>query len=169
MIDGQEGTELAYDHWLAGAPGAKRVLKDRLGRISTGRREHYAAAPRPRPCAEYRFARSSTLRTANCWPRFNVTKARSGSIVVLDIATGEVLAMVNQPSYNPNNRAGSPVSSFRNRALTDIFEPGSSIKPLVVAAALESGLFNRAYAGGYASRHDSCRQQDASATSAILD
>ena len=68
-------------------------------------------------------------------------KAESGSIVLLDVQTGEVLAMVNQPTYNPNDRAQYSAERYRNRAITDIFEPGSSIKPLVLAAALESGRY----------------------------
>jgi len=67
--------------------------------------------------------------------------ARSGSVVILDIKTGEVLAMVNQPTYNPNDRSQFVAERYRNRAITDIFEPGSSIKPLIVAAALESGQY----------------------------
>lgn len=139
--NGQEGTELAFDHWLAGAPGAKRVLKDRLGRSV---QDVESIAP-PRPGRDLALSidlRIQYLAYRELLAAIQRHEARSGSVVVLDIASGEVLAMVNQPSYNPNNRAGSPVSSFRNRALTDIFEPGSSIKPLVVAAALESGLFN---------------------------
>ena len=68
-------------------------------------------------------------------------EATAGSVVLLDVASGEVLAMVNQPSFNPNDRAQLKVSDYRNRAVTDIFEPGSSFKPLVVAAALESGRY----------------------------
>jgi cell division protein FtsI (penicillin-binding protein 3) len=68
-------------------------------------------------------------------------KAESGSVVVLDVKTGEILAMVNQPSYNPNDRSQYSAERYRNRAITDIFEPGSSIKPLIMAAALESGRY----------------------------
>ncbi len=137
---GQEGSELAFDHWLAGEPGAKRVLKDRLGRSV----QDVESITPPRPGQDLMLSidlRIQYLAYRELLGAIQRHEGRSGSIVVLDIKTGEVLAMVNQPSYNPNNRAGSPVSSFRNRALTDIFEPGSSIKPLVVAAALESGLF----------------------------
>lgn len=136
---GQEGLELAYDHWLRGEPGAKRVLKDRLGRSV----EDLESIKPPRPGKDlvtsldlgiqylaYRELKASIQRN----------NARSGSVVVLDVATGEVLAMVNQPSYNPNDRAQYSVSRYRNRAVTDILEPGSSFKPFVVAAALESGM-----------------------------
>ncbi len=137
---GQEGLELAFDQWLSGTRGSKRVLKDRLGRtikdvesikppnagqdleVSLDMRIQYLA---------YRELKSAVARL----------KARSGSVVVLDVNTNEVLAMVNRPSYNPNNRGDSPVAYFRNRAVTDIFEPGSSFKPLIVAAALESGTY----------------------------
>jgi cell division protein FtsI (penicillin-binding protein 3) len=137
---GQEGLELAYDKWLAGEPGSKRVIKDRLGRIvedvesirptrpgknlvlSIDRRLQYLA---------YRELKAAVLEH----------KAKSGSAVILDAHTGEVLAMVNQPSYNPNNRSRMPSSRRRNRAVTDVFEPGSTVKPFVVAAALESGKY----------------------------
>src|SRR5690606_28429412 len=69
------------------------------------------------------------------------TRAQSGSVVMLDPATGEVLAMVNQPSFNPNDRSQLEAARYRNRALTDIFEPGSSVKPLVLAAALDTGRY----------------------------
>ncbi|MEM7281069.1 MAG: penicillin-binding transpeptidase domain-containing protein, partial [Pseudomonadota bacterium] len=137
---GQEGLELAFDQWLSGTQGQKRVLKDRLGRtvkdvesikpphagkdleVSIDMRIQYLA---------YRELKSAVARL----------QARSGSVVVLDVNTNEVLAMVNRPSYNPNNRGDSPVAYFRNRAVTDIFEPGSSFKPLIIAAALESGIY----------------------------
>ncbi len=137
---GQEGLELAYDNWLRGVPGRQRVLKDRLGRVvrhleqlkkpesgkilqlSLDRRLQYLA---------YRELKRAVLRH----------KARSGSAVVLDVQTGEVLAMVNQPSYNPNDRGQFKSSHTRNRAVTDVFEPGSAIKPFTVVAALQSGRF----------------------------
>ena len=137
---GQEGLELAYEEWLRGEPGAKRVVKDgqhaiienvesiraaRPGRdltLSIDRRIQYLA---------YRELKTAVQRH----------KARSGSVVVLDTVTGEVLAMVNQPSYNPNNRARWHASTLRNRAVTDLFEPGSTLKPFTVAAGLETGQY----------------------------
>jgi cell division protein FtsI (penicillin-binding protein 3) len=136
--EGQEGLELAFNHWLAGETGAKRVLKDRLGRSV----ENVASIRPPKPGKELRtsidlriqYVAYRTLKAA-----IRAHNAESGSIVILDVQTGEVLAMVNQPTYNPNDRAQYSAERYRNRAITDIFEPGSSIKPLVVAAALESG------------------------------
>ena len=137
---GQEGLELAYNDWLLGKPGKKMVIKDRLGRaikhvestkvaepgkdlaLSIDRRLQYLA---------YRELKHAVLQY----------KARSASAVILDTKTGEVLAMANQPSYNPNNRRNLKSSHLRNRAVTDVFEPGSTIKPFTVAAALESGKF----------------------------
>jgi cell division protein FtsI (penicillin-binding protein 3) len=138
---GQEGLELAFDAWLTGTPGAKRVIRDRRGRIvenvdllrpaepgrdlrlSIDRRIQYLA---------YRELKAALLEHG----------ASSGSVVVLEIASGEILAMVNQPSYNPNARDGVDPQAQRNRALTDLFEPGSVIKSFTVAAALESGRFH---------------------------
>lgn len=138
---GQEGLELAFDQWLSGTPGAKRVLKDRLGRTV----QDVESIRQPR--AGKNLVSSLDMRIQYLAYRelkaaVNRFGARSGSVVVLDAQTSEVLAMVNQPSYNPNNRGDSPVAAFRNRAVTDIFEPGSSFKPLIVAAALESGLYD---------------------------
>ena len=138
--EGQEGLELAFNHWLAGESGAKRVLKDRLGRSV----ENVASIRPPNPGKELRtsidlriqYVAYRTLKAAI--QKYN---AESGSIVILDVRTGEVLAMVNQPTYNPNDRSQYSAGRYRNRAITDIFEPGSSIKPLVVAAALESGSY----------------------------
>jgi cell division protein FtsI (penicillin-binding protein 3) len=138
--DGQEGLELAFNHWLSGESGAKRVLKDRLGRSV----EDVASIRPARPGQDLRtsidlrlqYLAYRTLKAAV--QRFS---ADSGSIVMLDVRTGEVLAMVNQPTYNPNDRSQYAAERYRNRAITDIFEPGSSIKPLVIAAALESGEY----------------------------
>jgi cell division protein FtsI (penicillin-binding protein 3) len=137
---GQEGLELAFDHRLAGHPGSKRVLKDRRGRIV----EEIEQIKAPEPGHD--VATSIDLRIQYLAYRelkkaVKEHKASSGSAVVVDVLTGEVLAMVNQPSYNPNDRSQLQASRYRNRAITDIFEPGSSIKPLVVAAALESGEY----------------------------
>ena len=138
--DGQEGLELAFNHWLAGASGSKRVLKDRLGRAV----ENVASIKPPQHGKELRTSidlRLQYLAYRTLKSAIRKHNAESGSIVILDVTTGEVLAMVNQPSYNPNDRSQYSAERYRNRAITDIFEPGSSIKPLVVAAALESGRY----------------------------
>ncbi len=137
---GQEGLELAYNHWLAGESGAKRVLKDRLGRsvenVESIRPPRHGKAFRSSIDLRIQYLAYRALKSA-----IRQYNAVSGSIVVLDINSGEVLAVVNQPSYNPNDRSQFSAERYRNRAITDIFEPGSSIKPLVVAAALESGQY----------------------------
>ncbi len=138
--EGQEGLELAFNHWLAGESGAKRVLKDRLGRsienVASIRPPHHGKDLRTSIDLRLQYLAYRTLKSA-----IKTHNARSGSIVVLDVKTGEVLAMVNQPTYNPNDRSQFSAERYRNRAITDIFEPGSSLKPLVVAAALESGQY----------------------------
>ncbi|MBL8225122.1 MAG: penicillin-binding protein 2 [Chromatiales bacterium] len=141
---GQEGLELAFDNYLQGVPGRKKVLRDRLGRVV----EDVESIDLPRPGGT--LVSSIDLRIQYLAHRelkaaLQQHKASSGSVVVLDVTTGEVLAMVNQPAYNPNAR-GRPDSqittdALRNRAVTDILEPGSTLKPLIVAAALESGRF----------------------------
>ena len=138
--EGQEGLELAFNHWLAGESGSKRVLKDRLGRsienVESIRPPHHGKDLRTSIDLRLQYLSYRTLKSA-----IKAHNARSGSIVVLDVRTGEVLAMVNQPTYNPNDRSQFTAERYRNRAITDIFEPGSSLKPLVVAAALESGQY----------------------------
>lgn len=138
--EGQEGLELAFDHWLAGESGSKRVLKDRLGRSV----ENVASIRPPRHGKDLHASidlRLQYLAYRTLKAAIKRHRAESGSIVILDIASGEVLAMVNQPSYNPNDRSQYLAERYRNRAITDIFEPGSSIKPLIIAAALESGRY----------------------------
>jgi cell division protein FtsI (penicillin-binding protein 3) len=135
---GQEGLELAYDSWLAGSPGLKRVTRDRKGqtieeaelimesdpgqdlRLTIDKRLQYLA---------YRELKSAVLQHG----------ASSGSVVVLDVDSGEVLAMVNQPSYNPND-PGHDTDGMRNRAVTDVIEPGSVMKPIAIASVLEHDL-----------------------------
>jgi cell division protein FtsI (penicillin-binding protein 3) len=138
--EGQEGLELAMNYWLEGEPGAKRVLKDRLGRsienVESIRPPHHGKDLRTSIDLRLQYLAYRTLKAA-----VKSHNARSGSVVILDVKTGEVLAMVNQPTYNPNDRSQFIAERYRNRAITDIFEPGSSIKPLVVAAALESGQY----------------------------
>jgi cell division protein FtsI (penicillin-binding protein 3) len=137
---GQEGLELEYNHWLSGESGAKRVLQDRFGRavedVESIRPAHHGRDLRASIDLRLQYLAYRALKSA-----IQLQKAESGSIVVLDVQTGEVLAMVNQPAYNPNDRAQYSAERYRNRAITDIFEPGSSIKPLILAAALESGRY----------------------------
>jgi cell division protein FtsI (penicillin-binding protein 3) len=138
--DGQEGLELAFNHWLGGESGAKRVLKDRLGRSI----ENVESIRPPHPGKDLRSSidlRVQYLAYRALKASVQRHRANSGSIVVLDVKSGEVLAVVNQPTYNPNDRAQYTAERYRNRAITDIFEPGSTIKPLVIAAALESGQY----------------------------
>jgi len=138
--DGQEGLELAYDQWLQGTPGSKRVIKDRLGHVV----ENVESIAEPLPGKDLRLSidrRIQYLAYRELTTTVQQHKARSGSAVVLDVQTGEVLAMVNRPSYNPNNRSTLRDGNFRNRAVTDVFEPGSSIKPFTVAAGLEAKKF----------------------------
>ena len=140
---GQEGLELAFDDWLSGEPGAKRVVKD-------GRRhiiENVENIRSARPGKELVLSidrRIQYLAYRELKAAVRQHRARSGSMVVLDNRTGEVLAMVNQPAFNPNNRKRLKADKMRNRALTDVFEPGSTMKPFVIAAALESGDYRPA-------------------------
>ena len=139
--EGQEGLELAFDHWLAGEDGAKRVIQDRYGKIVQNVEEIRAMRP-GRNLVLSVDLRIQYLAYRELKAAIRDQRAKSGSVIVLDVATGEVLAMVNQPAYNPNDRDQYKAKTYRNRAVTDIVEPGSSIKPFVVAAGLASGRFN---------------------------
>jgi cell division protein FtsI (penicillin-binding protein 3) len=137
---GQEGLELAYDHWLSGVNGSKRVIQDNLGRtVQT------VESIRPmRPGRDVRLAvdmRIQYLAYRELKAAMQTHRARAGSLVMIDVTTGEVLAMVNQPTFNPNDRAQLKPAGYKNRAVTDLVEPGSTIKPFVVAAALASGKY----------------------------
>ena len=138
--EGQEGLELAFDDWLSGEAGAKRVVKD-------GRRhiiENVENIRSARPGKTLRLSidrRIQYLAYRELKAAVRQHGARSGSIVIMDNQTGEVLAQVNQPSFNPNNRKRLKAERMRNRAVTDVFEPGSTMKPFVIAAALESGRY----------------------------
>ena len=138
---GQEGLELAFDHWLAGEDGAKRVIQDRYGRIVQDVESIRPARP-GRDLVLSIDLRIQYLAYRELKAAIREQRARAGSIVVLDVTTGEVLAMVNQPAYNPNDREQIVPAVYRNRAATDIFEPGSSIKPFFVAAAIASGKYD---------------------------
>ncbi|MBV8341413.1 MAG: penicillin-binding protein 2 [Gammaproteobacteria bacterium] len=138
---GQEGLELAFDHWLAGEDGAKRVIQDRHGRIVQNV-ESIRPAREGRDLVLAIDLRIQYLAYRELKAAIREQRARAGSLIVLDVATGEVLAMVNQPAYNPNDRQQLEAATYRNRAATDIFEPGSSIKPFFVAAGLVSGKYD---------------------------
>ena len=138
---GQEALELAFEDKLRGEPGHRRVIKDRKGRIV----EDIDSIRAPRHGERLRLsidARIQYLAFRELKKAIMEHRAKAGGIVVLDAQTGEVLAMVNFPTYNPNNRATHDPSRARNRAVTDLFEPGSTLKPFTVATALESGTAN---------------------------
>ena len=138
---GQEGLELAYEEWLQGKPGSKQVLKDRRGGIIREVKINSVAQPGNDLVlsidSRIQFLAYKALKE-------EVTRryAKAGTAVVLDVETGEVLAMVSQPSYNPNNRVSLDGDEMRNRAIVDLLEPGSTVKPFTITAALESGLFD---------------------------
>jgi cell division protein FtsI (penicillin-binding protein 3) len=136
---GQEGLELAYQDWLAGKPGSRRVIKDRLGQVVEDA-QSVSAPTQGRDVALSVDLKLQYLAYRELKAAVIQHRAKAGGIVVLDIATGEVLALANVPAYNPNNRENLDVTRARNRALTDLFEPGSTLKPFTVAAALEAGL-----------------------------
>jgi cell division protein FtsI (penicillin-binding protein 3) len=137
---GQEGLELAFDYWLTGESGSKRVIQDRLGRV-IGDVELVKPARPGRPLRASIDLRLQYIAYRELKRAVTDNGARSGSVVLLDPRSGEVLAIVSQPAFNPNDRAQLDPSHYRNRAVTDIFEPGSSFKPFIVAAALESGRY----------------------------
>jgi len=134
---GQEGVELAFDKWLTGHPGKKRILKDRRGSVIKDLDLIRDAQP-GKSLSLSLDMRLQYLAYRELKAAVTTHRAKAGSMVILDVATGEVLAMVNQPSYNPNNRKKLATSALRNRAITDVFEPGSTVKPLTIAAALET-------------------------------
>lgn len=137
---GQEGLELAYNSWLYGIQGKEQVLKDLYGHVVAILNDIQTAKPgndlilsidnRIQYLA-YRYLKSAILKY----------RAKSGSVVVLNPKTGEILAMVNQPSFNPNQRPSHDYGQFRNRAVTDMFEPGSTMKAFSIASALDSGKY----------------------------
>lgn len=135
--EGLEGLEYAYNAWLAGEPGMKRVVKDRKGNVV----EELDLMRLPKPGKDLNLsfnAQIQYLAYRELLEAVLENKARAGSVVVLDARTGEVLALTNVPSYNPNNRSTLNPARVRNRAVTDIFEPGSTMKPFLMAAALDA-------------------------------
>jgi len=137
---GQEGIELAFQDTLAGKPGSRRVIKDRRGQIV----EDVESIKPPQEGKDVVLALDAKIQYlafANLRQALVDHKAKAGGVVVLDAKTGEVLALVNLPTYNPNNRVRLAGAQLRNRALTDTFEPGSTMKPFTAALALEKGKY----------------------------
>ncbi|MCW3480728.1 penicillin-binding transpeptidase domain-containing protein [Neisseriaceae bacterium JH1-16] len=135
---GQEGLELAREKMLAGKNGSRVVLRDRRGHIV----EDLAAIERPRNGQTLVLAMDQRIQYIAYRELKNaveLNKAKAGAVVVLDAKSGEVLALANYPSFNPNNREGTTPEMLRNRAVIDLFEPGSTMKPLSIAVALEEG------------------------------
>ena len=138
---GQEGLELAYEDWLKADSGKQLVMKDRLGRTIKHIRE-VQPAQHGNDIELSIDLRLQYLAYRELKAAVKAHKADGGSLVMLDVETGDVLAMVNQPSYNPNDPRQRVSTALRNRALTDTFEPGSTVKPMTVAAALMSGKYS---------------------------
>ncbi|WP_368454836.1 peptidoglycan D,D-transpeptidase FtsI family protein [Microbulbifer sp. TYP-18] len=137
---GQEGLELAYDDWLTGKPGRQQVVKDLKGRTV----QDLATQQEARPGRDLKLSidmRLQYLAYRELKRAVAANDAASGFMVILDTRSGDVLAMANQPSFNPNNRIGVGPAAMRNRALIDQFEPGSAVKPLTALAALETGRY----------------------------
>ncbi|HYQ39270.1 MAG TPA: penicillin-binding transpeptidase domain-containing protein [Pseudomonas sp.] len=135
---GREGVELAFDQWLAGMPGSRQVLKDRRGHLI----KDVGVARNAKPGKTLALSidlRLQYLASRELHNALVENEAKAGSLVILDVQTGEVLAMANQPTYNPNNRRNLQPEAMRNRAMTDVFEPGSTVKPISMSAALQSG------------------------------
>jgi cell division protein FtsI (penicillin-binding protein 3) len=135
---GREGMELAFDEWLAGVPGKRQVLKDRRGSLIKDVQVAQNAKPGKALAlsVDLRLQYLAHRELRNALVEFG---AKAGSLVMVDVKSGEVLAMVNQPTYNPNNRRNLQPAAMRNRALIDVFEPGSTMKPFSMSAALQSG------------------------------
>ncbi|MBT8766197.1 penicillin-binding protein 2 [Pseudomonas sp. DB1] len=135
---GREGVELSFDEWLAGVPGKRQVLKDRRGRLIKDVQVARNAKP-GKTLALSIDLRLQYLAHRELRNALVENGAKAGSLVIADVKTGEILAMANQPTYNPNNRRNLQPAAMRNRAMIDVFEPGSTVKPFSISAALESG------------------------------
>ena len=135
---GQEGIELAQQAILAGAAGSRRVIKDRLGRIVEDI-ESIRAAQDGHDLTLALDSKIQNLAFSALKSAVEAHKAKAGAIVVLDVRSGEILALANLPTYNPNNRARLTGAQLRNRVMTDTFEPGSTLKPFTIGLALEMG------------------------------
>lgn len=135
---GQEGIELAHQETLAGRPGSRRVIKDRLGRVV----EDVESIRAAQTGADLTLAIDSKIQSVAYGALKAAVehhRAKAGALVAVDVRSGEILALANVPSYNPNNRARVTGAQIRNRAITDMFEPGSTLKPFTIAVALETG------------------------------
>jgi cell division protein FtsI (penicillin-binding protein 3) len=172
---GQEGIELAFQSTLAGKSGSRRVIKDRLGQIVEDM-ESIREAQNGRDLALALDAKLQNLAFSQLKLAVESNKAKAGAIVVLDAKTGEVLALANLPTYNPNNRSRLSGAQLRNRVITDTFEPGSTLKPFTVAVGIELGKITPesmiATAGGSltigkATIHDAHRFGDMTVTQVI--
>lgn len=136
---GQEGLEKAYEDWLRGEPGKARVMKDRSGR-PVAELDGYIA-PREGKSLKLTLDRRIQFLAYRALKRtVQAHDAKGGTVVLVDVPTGGILALANQPAFNPNDRSSMAVTGLRNRSLTDVFEPGSTIKPFVIATALDEGL-----------------------------
>src|SRR3972149_5953259 len=135
---GQEGVELAFQEQLPGRAGSRRVIRDRLGQIVEDV-QGIRAAQEGKDLALALDARIQSLAFLQLKAAVEQARAKAGGTVALDITTGEVLALVNLPTSNPNKRARLSGAQLRNRAVTDTFEPGSALKPVTIAVAPESG------------------------------
>lgn len=135
---GREGVELAFDEWLTGVPGKRQVIKDRRGDLIRDVQVKENAKPGKQLALsiDLRLQYLAHRELRNALLEF---EAKAGSLVMVDVRTGEVLAMVNHPTYNPNNRRQLNPQAMRNRAMVDVFEPGSTVKPFSIAAALGTG------------------------------
>src|SRR5439155_21985050 len=135
---GQEGIELAHQDQLGGKAGSRRVIKDRLGRIVEDV-ESIRAAQDGKDLTLSIDSQIQSLAYSALKSAVLQNRAKAGALVALDVRTGEVLALANVPSFNPNNRTRLSGAQLRNRAITDLVEPGSTLKPFTVALALETG------------------------------
>ncbi|MCF8188260.1 MAG: penicillin-binding protein 2 [Sulfuritalea sp.] len=136
---GQEGMELAQQSTLGGITGSRRVIRDNLGRVV----DDIALLREPQDGRDLTLSIDSKIQYiafTHLQQAIEKNKAKAGGIVVLDVKTGEVLALANMPTYNPNSRVGLTGAQLRNRVFTDTYEPGSTLKPFTVALALEKGL-----------------------------
>ncbi|UVK78679.1 MAG: peptidoglycan DD-transpeptidase FtsI [Sodalis sp. Ffu] len=142
-IDSQgiEGIEMSFDRWLTGQPGVRTVRKDRFGRIIEDISSVERQAANNLALSIDERLQALVYRELHNAVAFN--KSESGIAVLVDVNTGEVLAMANSPSYNPNNLTDTTIDAMRNRAITDVFEPGSTVKPMVVMTALQRGVVKK--------------------------
>ena len=139
---GQEGVELAHQATLGGKPGSRRVIRDRLGRIV----EDVESIRSGQDGADLTLSIDSKIQSlayGALKAAVEQHRAKAGAVIAIDVRSGEILALANVPSYNPNNRARLTGAQLRNRVITDLFEPGSTLKPFTVALALESGKISQ--------------------------